>query len=510
MTDFSRRSFLAGSAAALGAAFSPAARAASTCTEPIPEKFDHTADVIVVGAGGAGLHAAIQAHEAGASVIVINKAASSFHSATATCGGGFAAFGTYEQKKEHSDDTLEHFMEDILKFGNYQNNRELVRTWGIASGKAYNWMTDHGLKPHRLEKYQGHNHLRYERSLSYTGRDYIEVLTAEIAKQKIPVFTEAPLTRIFFDSRANRVVGVAAEKDGKTITFGAKKGIVLACGGFTGDPKFFDMWAPQLGGKGVCIGAPTNDGKALMVAVRDCGVPITHMQYFASYPCGVQTRKRNGIFHRYWYVVDEGGILVNKNGKRFCSERLGQTKVGELLAAQPDQCHYILVDAEGWKTVNQKRPPNALFALPAWTRKRIDEEVKAGRIIYRGETLEELAAKAGINPGNLKETVKRWNGFVASKKDTDFGRDPADMKRPLGASPYYAVRMSFWANLVLGGLRVNGKLQVLNWENKPVKGFYAAGETVGGAHGNSFLGGDGVSFACASGYAAGQNVAKLG
>ena len=82
------------------------------------------------------------------------------------------------------------------------------------------------------------------------------------------------------------------------------------------------------------------------------------------------------------------------------------------------------------------------------------------------------------------------------------------MTRKLGKGPYYAVRMSFWANLVLGGLRVNGSLQVLDWENKPIKGFYAAGETVGGAHGNSFLGGNGVSFACASGYAAGQNVAK--
>lgn len=508
MAELSRRHFLSGAAAAFGVALSPASRAASTSGNDIPTKFDYEADVVVVGAGGAGLHAAIQAHEAGAKVIVINKAGSSYHSATAICGGGFAAFGTYEQEKEKSDDTLEYFIEDVLKFGNYQNNRELVKTWGIASGKCYNWMTDHGLAAHHLEKYQGHNHLRYERSDSYTGRDYIDDLVKEVERAKIPVIAEAPLTRIFFDEKKNRVLGVAAEKDGKTITLRARKGIVLACGGFTGDPKFFDTWAPHLNGKGVCIGAPSNDGKALMIAVRDCGVPITHMQSFASYPCGVQTRKRNGIFHRYWYVVDEGGILVNKDGKRFCSERLGQTKVGELLAGQPDNCHFILVDAEGWETVNKKRPPNALFALPAWTKKRIEEEVRLGRIIFKADSLEDLAKKAGINAKNLQQTVDRWNGFVEAKKDPDFGRNPEDMTRKLGKGPYYAVRMSFWANLVLGGLRVNGNLQVLDWENKPIKGFYAAGETVGGAHGNSFLGGNGVSFACSSGYAAGQNAAK--
>ena len=510
MTSLNRRSFLSGAAALMCSTLAGPSHAAVNSTSGFPSKWDYSADVVVIGAGGAGLHAAVQAHEKGASVLVINKASSSFHSATAICGGGYAAFGTYEQEKEGSDDTLDYFVEDILKFGNYQNNRDLVRTWGIASGKAYNWMTDHGLKPHRLEKYQGHNHLRYERSLSYTGRDYIEVLVKEIAAQKIPVLKDTPLTKIFYDSDDNRVLGIGAKQNGKDITIKANKGIVLAAGGFTGDSKFFDRWAPHLNGKGVCIGAPSNDGKALMIAVRDCGVPLTHMQYFASYPCGVQTRKRNVFFHRYWYLGDEGGILVNKNGQRFCSERLGQTKVGELLAGQPDNCHFILIDEEGWKAANEKHPANALFALPAWSKKRIAEEVARGNIIFKGNSLEKLAQKAGIDPSNLAETVKGWNKNVENGRDPSFGRAKEDMKRPLSGGPFYAVKMSFWANLVLGGLQVNKDLQVLNWDNQPIKGFYAAGETVGGAHGNSFLGGDGVSFACASGYQAGQNVATLG
>ncbi len=513
MTAMNRRNFLSGAAAILGAGigtgYASSAQAAATTPSVLPQKWDEECDVAVVGAGGAGLHAALQAHDAGAKVIVINKAASSYHSATATCGGGFAAFGTKDQKKEGSDDTLEFFIDDILKFGNYQNNRALVKTWGIASGKAYDWMADRGLAPHHLEKYQGHNHLRYERQENYTGRDYIDVLVKEAKDRKLKIISEAPLSKIYYDADKNEVLGIAAEKNGKTISIRAKKGVVLAAGGFTGDPAFFDQWAPHIGGNGVCIGAPSNDGKALMIAVRDCGAPISHMQYFASYPCGVQTRLRNGIFHRYWYIVDEGGILVNKNGERFCSERLGQTKVGELLAGQPENCHYILVDEEGWKAARKNHPANALFALPAWTDERIDQEVEADRIIFSEPTLESLALKAGIDEKKLAETVARWNEYVAQKKDPDFGREADDMKRPLGKGPYYAVKMTFWANLVLGGLRVNGDLQVLNWSNQPIKGLYAAGEICAGAHGNSFLGGNGVSFACASGYAAGQNVVKF-
>lgn len=505
-----RRNLFAGAAGLIGAGLVPTARAAAGSCKGLPAKYDLTVDVAVIGAGGAGLNAAIQAHDAGAKTIIINKGASSYHSATAICGGGFAAWGTKDQQKANVPDTPEKFAQDVIDFGNYQNNRELVMTWARNSGKCFDWMADRGLAAHRLENYQGHNQLRYERQLNYTGRDYIDVLVREAEARKIEVRAKSPLSRIFYDEETNTVLGVAfTGPDGKETTVRTLKGIVLATGGFTGDPKFFDLWGTNLGSHGVCIGAPTNDGKAMMIAVRDCSTPLSHMQYFASYPCGIQVRNRNGCFHRYWYVVDAGGILVNKLGKRFCMERLGQTKVGELLLRQPDNCHFTFVDAEGWEQAFRDHPANALFALPAWNKERVDEEIDLGRIIFKGDTIEEVAAKAGVDPKGLKATVAEWNASVEKKSDPAFGRRPEDMKRKLGKGPFYMTRMTFWANLTCGGLRVNGDVQVLNWNNEPIRGFFAAGETVAGAHGNSFLGGDAVSFACTSGFVAGQNVVKL-
>lgn len=501
----SRRRFLKGAAVTAGAAATGTAISQAQAAA-LPDTWDLTVDVVVIGAGGAGLMAAIQASDAGAKVLVIDKGKSVFHTATRMCGGLFTACGTKLQKQNNVQDSPDAFANDVLAYGGYMNYPELLKVWTETSGEAFDWLSDRGLAEHRLEKYGGHSNLRAIRQVSYTGRDYVDVLWKEFQNRKLDIIHGAPVTRYFYDEKEQRIAGIEANESGKAFTVKANKGVILASGGFTGDSKVLDSWVPAVANAGIAIGCEANDGHAMMLAVRDLGIPLTHMQYIASYPWGVVTRGRNGVACRYLYFVQEGGILVNKKGKRFISEETGMTKVSTELPKQEEKAHFLLVDKEMWDETLKKYEIGSLFSMPAWSKARVDSELDKGQVLFKADNIEQLAQKAGIPPEALTATVSHYNQMVKDKDDADFKRK--NLPREIKNGPCYMVRMSFWNNLVLGGVRINDKLQILNAEGKPIKGFYGAGEVVGGIHGTTYCGGNAISWCHTSGYIAGKSAAK--
>lgn len=507
-TNISRRSFL-GTAAAAGAAVvvSPAS-AASTSAAAVPSKWDEEVDVVVLGCGGAGLMAACQAHDAGAKVAVYDAGQSPFHTATNLCGGLFTAWGSKMQKAdpEGAKDTWEKFADDIMAYGNYMSLKEPVYGFVKNSGKAFDWLEDRGLAKHHLEPYAGHNGLRAHRQDSFKGRDYIEVLVKQIADRGIKIQHGMGVTRFYFDPQTNTVVGVQCGEGDKARNVKANKGVVMATGGITGTAESLDSWVPNVAGKGVVIGGPKNDGKAMLTAVRDIGVPLSHMQYIASYPCGIVVNGRNGPYCRWWFITNNGGILVNKNGKRFITEKEGICHVTPHLAFQPDGCHYVLTDQAGWERTLKKIKLGALVGLPSWPEERVNKEFALGKNLWKCDTLEELCEKSGMNLAGLKEQIEVWNKAVETKNDAQFGR--TDQQWKIGKGSYYMIRMFPWNNLSCGGVRVTEDFQVIGWDMKPVNHFYAAGETVAGVHGAFYCGGNACGFAHTSGYVAGQNVVK--
>lgn len=507
-TNISRRSFL-GTAAAAGAAVVAApASAASTSAASIPSKWDEEVDVVVLGCGGAGLMAACQAHDAGAKVAVYDAGQSPYHTATNLCGGLFTAWGSKMQKAdpEGAKDTWEKFADDIMAYGNYMSLKEPVYGFVKNSGKAFDWLEDRGLAKHHLELYAGHNGLRAHRQDSFKGRDYIEVLVKQISDRGIKIHHGMGVTRFYFDPQTNTVVGVQCGEGDKARNVKANKGVVMATGGITGTAESLDSWVPNVAGKGVVIGGPKNDGKAMLTAVRDIGVPLSHMQYIASYPCGIVVNGRNGPYCRWWFITNNGGILVNKNGKRFITEKEGICHVTPHLAFQPDGCHYVLTDQAGWERTLKKIKLGALVGLPSWPEERVNKEFALGKNLWKCDTLEELCEKSGMNLAGLKEQIEVWNKAVETKNDAQFGR--TDQQWKIGKGPYYMIRMFPWNNLSCGGVRVTEDFQVIGWDMKPVNHFYAAGETVAGVHGAFYCGGNACGFAHTSGYVAGQNVVK--
>ena len=508
MTDkmISRRGLISAAAGSAAAAAAFPAFAASV-DQKLPAKWTMTVDVAVLGAGGAGLMAACQAHDLGGKVVVFDKSVSPYHSATRMCGGLFTAYGSAIQKREGAKDSWQAFAHDIMDYGSYMSLREPVELFAKHSGEAFDWLENNGLAPHHLEPYAGHSNLRAIRQESYQGKDYIDVLVKQIEKRKIKIYAVTPLTKIYFDAKKNQVIGIQAKNidTGKTFEVKVNRGIVLATGGITGTPQSLDFWVPSVAGKGVAIGCTANDGTALRIAVRDVGVPLSHMQYIASYPCGVRINGRNGPYCRWWYFTGKGGILINKNGDRFVTEKEGICHITPKLAGNPDGCHYVFMDEAVWKATCKAFKIGALFGLPSWTQERVDEELTKCKNLFKCATLEELCQKSGIKLEGLKKQLAVWNKAVETKNDLQFGRKDQTVKIS-EQGPYYMVRMEPWNNLSCGGVRVTDNLEVLGWDLKPVKGFYAAGETVAGVHGAFYCGGNACGFAHTSGFMAGKFV----
>lgn len=501
----SRRHFLGTAATAAAAGAAAPAFAASTSASGMPAKWDMETDVVVLGCGGAGMMAACQVVDAGKKVEVFDAGLSPFHTATNLCGGLFTAYGSTLQKADPTiKDSWEAFAEDIMAYGNYMSLKEPVYAFAKHSGEAFDWLSDHGLAAHHLENYAGHTHRRAHRQDSFKGRDYIECLVKQFAERKIEIHHSMPVTRFWFDEKANRVVGVQCGRGDKVVNCRARLGVIMATGGITGTPESLDRWVPSVASKGVVIGGPNNDGSAMLTAVRDVGVPLSHMQYIASYPCGIVTGGRNGPYCRWWFITNQGGILVNKNGKRFVTEKEGICHVTPHLAHNPDGCHYVLADQATWDRTLKTIKLSALVGLPSWTEERVLKEFELGKNLWKADTLEELCQKSGMNLEGLKSQIELWNKAVETKNDTQFGR--TDQQHKIGAGPYRMIRMFPWNNLSCGGVRVTEHFEVLGWDMKPVNGFYAAGETVAGVHGAFYCGGNACGFAHTSGYMAGKYI----
>jgi flavocytochrome c len=499
----SRRGFMKSAAIGAGAITLAAFPTSKVEAIPLPKKWDQTVDVLVMGAGGAGMMAAIQAHDTEAKVLVLHKTSTVYSSSTALSGGLFAAAGTRFQKEKGIQDTPAQYYEDVVKNGTYMNDPVLVKLLTENSVKVFEWLVDNGLPPFRLEHYAGHNILRGHRSNKNSGRDLVDTAFGQIKKRKIPVTFETAGDALYVDPKSGRVLGVRAMKGKKAINIKARKAVVIASGGFTRDTKTFDAWVPAFSKVGTLTGDSANAGDGIKMAAKYAGSFLTHINYTATYPYGLEVEPRNGPVCRYWYFTPIGGILVNKEGKRYINEDIPPTKLTTTLTTQTDKVHYLVAPKGVWDEVFEKYPKGGVIS-PS-TPESLEAEFKSGKVLFRADTIRDLAVKAGINSDNFEKTVAAYNGYVDAGKDPEFGRDGKFLKRKIEGPPYYAVKMTFATVLTLGGVKVNDKCQVMDPYDAAIPGLYAAGEAVGGVHGAIYLGGCALAWAYASGYIAGKN-----
>jgi succinate dehydrogenase/fumarate reductase flavoprotein subunit len=525
-----RRQFFKGSAAAgaAGLLLGPGGAMLLGASKPwLPNKWDYESDVVVIGMGYAGQNAAIAGRDAGAKVLILEKAPEKYAGGNSSVSGGgltiptgvkegipyyrALAFGT-------SPEELCSFMAEALYKVPEQLNKlgiELIVT------RSYERTPGDTTPQTGLRILPGAN---YGRIYSIkpvkdappnfgAGKQLHMALDKCVKSRGIPIHYEARAKHLMQDPVTKEIIGVIAEKQGKKVYLKAKRGVVLACGGYENNPEMISYFNYP----GIRIypwGSPYNTGDGIKM-VSEIGAPLWHTFSLewaghsvkaASEQAGVSVQMTLGGNY----------IFVNKYGKRFMNELKNMVHTKESLeltyfnhdrVEYPNQPFYAIFDESVRSRQRLGRQGgmtwNAVHGLYQWS-EGSSAEIEKGWV-SKGDTLKDLAAKIKIDPDGLQETVTRYNQYCSGKKDPDFNRRDNSLS-PLSTPPFYGVELALTLINTQGGPKHNTKAQTLDQDDNPIPRLYSPGE-FGSFFGFLYPGGSNIPEAIAFGRIAGENAA---
>ena len=470
--------------AAFGDALAKAGVDASTLVKQVAaqtaEKTQETrdVDVVIVGAGGAGMSAAITAKQQGKTVLLLEKMPYVGGNTTKATGGMNAA-ETHYQAEQGITDSVEQFVEDTMKGGHNINNPDLVRTLAEKSADAINWLDEIGAPLPKVSFSGGATNARIHAPAdgSGVGGYLVNCFSETMEKLGIEVLLETKANEIIMVDGA--AAGVKAESPDKELTINAKA-VILTTGGFGANEEMYCTYRPDLRGT-VTTNAPgaTGDGIVMAQAVGADLVDIDQIQLHPTVEQATSMLITEG-------VRGDGAILVNQSGVRFVNELQTRDVVSAAELEQEGQYAYVIFDQ------------NLRGGLKA-----TEKYIKNG-IVTEGETIEALAEKLGIDPAVLAKTLADWNDAVAAGEDKEFGRTTG-MEHDLSKAPYYAIKVAPGIHHTMGGVKINTNTQVIDTNGNVIPGLFAAGEVTGGVHGGNRIGGNAVADIVVYGRIAGAN-----
>jgi fumarate reductase flavoprotein subunit len=464
-------------------------------------------DILVVGAGAAGMPAAIFASRAGARVLVVevaDKIGGTFHLSS----GQMSAAGTRIQAAKGIHDTPELHYQDVMRISRGTANPDIVRLAVENAADTLHWLLDNGFEPLPEHPIIHYGHEPYEIPRTYWGKDEGRAVLAALEPQYreqevaggIETWLNARLVRLTQDE-AGAVTGAVLNREGKEVRVEAGQ-VILATGGYSANPELFPELSagkPLYGG-----GYPYSRGDGLQVAVEAGGEIINKDKFLPTFAAVDNPGSRGDVefgTQTYPQFRPPWEVYVDAAGERFVREDEPSVDTRErALLKLPDMQFWVVYD----EAIHRSAPP--LFV-------KVPPEVAEPRFGHhpgycRADSLEDLARQTGMKPQTLTATIEAYNRAIASGSADAMGREHRPL--PIAQAPFYAVRHMGWSIVGFAGLKVDASLKVLDAKGQPIPNLYAAGEILGlgATSGNAFVGGMSVTPAMTFGRLLGQRLGE--
>ena len=434
-------------------------------TSPV-SSLEKAYDLVVIGAGGTGLTAALQAHELGLTVAVLEKNAA-LGGNTSKASSGMNAAESLVQFDHGIIDSKEDFYKETFKGGGQLNDRQMLRYFVDHSALAIDWLKEHEIELSDLTITGGMSKKRAHRpaSMAPVGGFLVTGLLKKLQEEGIPVFSEAKVTKLI-QNEDKAITGV--EVNGEKAV--AAKAVILATGGFGASKSIIKKYRPDLADyKTTNQAGATGDG---LLLAEDVDAQLIQMDFIQVHPTAQTDGDRTFLIGEA--VRGEGAILVNQAGKRFVNELATRKLVSAAITGLNEDGAYLIFD------------------------QGIRNHVKAVEfydhigLVEHGESLAELAGKIGVDASGLEATVEKWNADQVAGDDTAFGRTTG-MDRGIKVGPFFAIHVHPAIHYTMGGIHIDAETEVLDTNGNKIQGLYAAGEVSGGLHGNNRIGGNSIA-----------------
>ncbi len=473
------------------------------------------ADVVVVGAGGAGMTAAITAAAEGKSVVILESQSMVGGNSVRATGGMNAGKTVYQDENEFGEsagvektlktaaekyadnetitalaktvseqwaayqanptgyfDSVELMELDTMIGGKGINDPELVETLCANSADAIDWLDEHGITLHNVSSFGGASVKRIHRPVNAEGKTVsvgsymIPLLQENCEKAGVQILLNTTANEILTDANGAAAGIKATGSTGETVTVNAKA-VVLTTGGFGANLDMVVKYKPELKGFMTTNAAGIQgQGIEMAEAIGAATVDMDQIQIHPTVEANTAALITEGL-------RGDGAVLINAEGKRFIDEVGTRDVVSAAEIAQTGSYSWLVVD---------QAMVDASSVIQGY--------IKKGYTVT-GETYEELGKAMGVDAAAFAETMEKWNGYVEAKNDPDFGR--TSFANPLNTAPYYAVKVTAGVHHTMGGLKINANTEVLNEKGEVIPGLFAAGEVTGGVHGANRLGGNAVA-----------------
>ncbi|WP_251545587.1 flavocytochrome c [Limosilactobacillus caecicola] len=423
-------------------------------------------DVIIIGAGGAGLTAAVQARELGLTVAILEKNPK-VGGNTSRASSGMNAAETNVQAQHGIVDRMQDFYQETFQGGGKLNDPAMLQQFVTHAPLAVDWLNQHGLPLEDLTITGGMSTKRTHRPASTApiGAYLIKGLQQLASDDGVEIITDATVTQLLTSD--GKVIGVEYMSTAGPQQL-LSRAVILASGGFGASKELIRRYRPDLADYRT-TNQPGATGDGLRLA-QQVGAQLMQLDLVQVHPTVQQDQEHAFLIGEA--VRGEGAILVNAQGRRFVNELATRRIVSNAISALPDHHAYLIFDQQVCDRV-----------------KAIEFYNQIG-LVKSAASLSALAGQLGM--ADLVGSVNRWNEVVETGQDPQFGRTTG-LTAPLVKGPFYAIHVAPAIHYTMGGVHADAETRVLDANGHPIPGLYAAGEVVGGLHGNNRIGGNSIA-----------------